>query len=1704
MYLLLIKKYKKPGRFRNLFLLLSLCWLLLPTQVFGQFLGNEWINYSQQYYKFPVTKTSIYHIDSTVLANAGIPLASFDARNLQLFFHGTQVPLYIPGEGDGVLNASDYIEFFGEANNGWLDSALYVNGTADMMNPAYSLFNDTSFYYITWNNSINNLRYTLETDIDFASYTPAPFYMYKVQQGGGLSYYDGEFIVDELYMPEYTAGEGYCSIYSGASSYSPAWTSTALNGFQNTIYTGTPVNSTLQVHVATCNNPNALSADHHHQITVAGILEVDSTNLEGYNFYQRRFTVNSTTLKAASEPFRVNFLNNLSSNTRNAFGYYELNMPQTFDLSSRTEQWMNLPDDPILTKSRLDITNYNAQSSTAWIFDLTNRKKITTVDNAGTLQALVPNDGNSSPKKLYLASDATVTNITQVVPVSTDITHYAQFRDFQSAEANKDYIIITHRSLWNSASLYENLRSYRYNTALVDVEELYDQFGFGIPKHPRSIQNFLKMTNNFWSTKPEHVFIIGKGIKHSFIRQNPTNYAKSLVPAIGIAPCDNMYSYNVTGNGTMYCAIGRLSASSDSIVIDYYNKVLNYEANQQLNPRPEWQKNVLHFSSDPSFQGYINGYKIIIEDTLFGGSVTSFVKNGAPSFLPGTADSIRSFLNDKGVSLVTVFGHSSGQGFDLNVDEPEQMENTGKYPWYIINGCLSGDLFQTTTLISERFVLNPEKGAIGFISSTSVGLAGILGSITSTLYQNIGVDDYYKTMGIAHKNAITDYVQFNPANSPTKINALNFQIHGDPSLKFNADSLPDIDLQVSNVSFDPPVVTMEMDSFKMKVIVTNLGRTITQPYTLTVTRDYPEPGVANAVYNFTRPSIYFKDTVEFYLPVSYGTSFGLNGFHIEADLPSFIVESSGNEFMNNMIDLNLNIISSDIVPVYPYKYAVIPRNHTLLKASTGDPFAPARNYKFQLDTTDLFNSPFLRETVINQSGGVVQWDPGMLLDSVAFDSAAYFWRVGVDSANTGNYYRFKESTFQFITGKYGWGQDHFFQFKDDSYTYIDYNRPARRFDFSPIYKELKVVTYPVPYPGDGNQYNTFFAIDGGIQESSGCPYGNKGIYVFVIDPITLQPWGTNYAGANPGHSFGNAPCRSRVEKYFLFNLGSTASQDSLADMLLNDVPPDYFIGAYTFTFSAPNFSNWSPNLIAAFTALGADSLATLQANSHTGPYIFYTRKGDPTSTQEVVGLDGTTPIELNVTLQNNWFYGTIYSELVGPASEWQSFHWQQHSIDADTSNDDEWVRIIGIQPNGTEDILIDNIQSSTTDIYSLNTLPGFDPTLHPYLKLMMYTRDDSTQTPAQINHWHVMYEGVPECALSPNLGWGYNGDTTYQGQNINFHVSIENIGDYDMDSLQIRYSIMDANNVMHDYYVIRDSLRVGDVLVDTFSISNNNFSGFNTFYVEANPFTSIWQPEQFHFNNIGTRNMMVNGDKLNPLLDVTFDGIHIMDGDIVSGKPLINIQLKDENSLRLLDDTAGFELYLKYPGSSNAVKINFTNPILTFYPAATAQNYAKIELRPDLSLQDGVYQLMIRARDKSGNQSGYGDSGIYDYKIKFEVVNHSTITNIFNYPNPFSTSTQWVFTLTGSEIPTEFTIRIMTISGVVVREITLDELGPIHIGNNISTFKWNGTDEYGDKLATGVYIYQVITKINGETIDHRTTSADKYFKNNFGKLYILR
>jgi len=87
-----------------------------------------------------------------------------------------------------------------------------------------------------------------------------------------------------------------------------------------------------------------------------------------------------------------------------------------------------------------------------------------------------------------------------------------------------------------------------------------------------------------------------------------------------------------------------------------------------------------------------------------------------------------------------------------------------------------------------------------------------------------------------------------------------------------------------------------------------------------------------------------------------------------------------------------------------------------------------------------------------------------------------------------------------------------------------------------------------------------------------------------------------------------------------------------------------------------------------------------------------------------------------------------------------------------------------------------------------------------------------------------------------------------------------------------------------------------------------------------------------------------------------------------------------------------------------------------------------------------------------------------------------------------------------------FKIQIFTVSGKVVKEITQDEIGPLRVGTHLTDYRWDGRDEYGGRLANGVYLYRLVAEEQtGEKIDKlRNAPADRFFKKDFGKLVILR
>ncbi|MCK9254180.1 MAG: hypothetical protein GX793_08115 [Bacteroidales bacterium] len=1650
--------------------------LVYTNYVYSQDSHTSWINYNQQYYKIQLSQDGLYRIPYANLLQAGIPVDNIDPRWIQIFFQGQEQYIYIHNEGtSGIFDPNSYIEFYGKRNKSKLDLGFY-DDPDNCVNPDYSMHSDTSAYFLTWNTSINNKRFKNVSQNNFEDYSVhAQEYCYKnIRNNYTSAFYWGS--TQNLF----SKGEGWFD-NAVINEETPRIKNINIPNF----YSG---NIDTYFEIAVAGVPASAvssSVPHHLKLEFLDEIRIDET-YTGYEFVRKNIVLKSSLLtNNISFKFTSNDITQTNIADRNAVSYINIKYPHTWNFENQNYFEFYLPKNNSAEKDYLEITNFNT-SSAVILYDLTNYERISLINDESILKTLV----NYSDTERFLA----LTNKTGVKSVDkiSKIGNGNKFIDYETQIKNANFIIITHSSLWAAAQEYANYRSSTgYDIALIDIDQLYNQYAWGVNKHPAAIRNFLKTLFDY-SDMERYVFLIGKSIHTRTIRNSPANYKECLVPSAGNPSSDNIFTLNFKDNNyyPIY-PIGRLAAYNQDNVKEYLKKIMQYESA----PTEEWMKTVLHFgggmnvNEQSAFAGYLNNYKNIIEDTLFGGKVSTFLKNSSEPIQITQSDSITNLINN-GATILTFFGHAHAGGFDQNIDLPQNYNNTGKYPFIIANSCFAGDIhLRDQGSISEIWINEKQKGAIAFLASIGDGIASYLNIYSTELYKNIAYKDYNKPLGLQIKNTIKNIIENYPQNTYLEVTCHETALHGDPALVINSHEKPDLTITADLIKFNPQEITTLVDSFELRIVIKNIGKATSNTFLLSINRTLPNGSVSE--YNIPIYGCNYKDTVYINLLVNRLVGPGLNKLHLFVDSGNQIDELNEN---NNQVNINFLIKTADLFPIYPYNYSIIPSKNASLIASTGDPFLSSINYLFQIDSTDLFNSPILQTKTINSSGGIVKWD----LPFELVENRVYFWRIAHEHANSDSVF-WKESSFVYIEGEEGWSQAHFFQYKENDFLFLDYDRPARK---------LKYVNYPkkLHCHNQGNYAENGFTIvrwtldnsyNNGLGANGNCGTADA-ILVVVIDPETILAWPSDYQ--HFGHR--NYPkCFSSAQENYYFSFSTDqVSLDSMNNMINNYVPDAHYLLIYSW--GNGNFSNWPTQLKQTFYDLGSLQIDNVADGN---PYIFFTKKGTISSTTETYGTFPLAKIDLYVDLYRDFDNGNMKSVKIGPAAEWKSFNWEYFSLE-NPEQDSVNIKVFGIDNFGNETQVMSPINPDNFEIFQLQDSINYQE--FPNLKLEFYSKDEINKTSAQLEKWQLKFKGVPETAIDPKFGFYFCCDTIQEGDDFKFSIATKNISDLDMDSLDVIYWVQNADN--ETIHTKRKKLRphpAQDILIDTFSYSSLGMKGMYSVWVEFNPInpqTGIYyQAEQHHFNNIANKYFFVQNDNINPLLDVSFDGRYIMNGEIISAKPEILIKLKDENKYLALNDTSLFRIYISELNTGVEKRIYFglqENPeeSIEWTPAILPDNSCEILYKP-IFKNDGIYKLRVQAVDVSGNESGKND-----YIIEFEIVNKPTITHLLNYPNPFSSSTRFVFELTGSEIPDELRIDIFTITGTLVKTIFLEEFGSIRIGKNISEYAWDGKDMYGDQLANGVYFYQVSIKLNGKDIELRNTEADKYFKKEIGKMYLLR
>jgi hypothetical protein len=1734
---------------KNKNILFAILFLVLGFGLFSQVTPgyfNRWINPNQKYFKIKIPKDGIYRLDSATLAStlssAGISLNFINPKNIQLFHRGQEIYPYIAGENDGVFNKNDYILFYAPKNSCREDSLLYnsywgtiVTPPYYLTNPYYSVINDSSTVFLTWNNSTNNLRLTLNTDTTYSSHNASPYY-YKEVYTPLYDYSFGPLNSVNQSDPRYQLGEGFiaASLVQTVSTALTLPTAFSYTSGPQALFTicVSGANDIAELvrndHVFTINYLDNLGT---HPLTPV------ADTLPAYCTRKYNYAVNTANFGPNTSVVVTNLPNPNTSNTDNVLNvnYISAFYPHQFNMLDSSHEKIYLPDDP-QGISELNITNFNGNSPV--LIDVTNHRLLTVTASGSNFLSLVPNSGGN--KVCYLADTSSITKITRILPVNRTSTPGTFANYFTAGVQDSVYIIVSHPKLMYTPGMhgvndYKNWRTSglgggNYNVIVASSEDISDQFGYGVDNNPISIRNFCKflIDTAIAASKrgPSNLFLMGKGIHPiDLVRGDayaPSFYAdKCMVPTWGNPAADILITQGLPGSVNLEPAIptGRLAAQNDGDILSYLSKV---ELHETQSDDSLWKRKAIHFiggnnhNDQVFFEACMGPCKNTFEDTLMGGTVYTFEKTTTAPTSVTTNDSVRQLIN-AGVSLITFFGHGSPTGFDENIDDPSTYNNSPRFPFVLANSCFTGDINSAVQLShSEIFTLAPNNhGGIGYVATVTEGVANYLVIYSQEIYKQFAYKNYGKSYGSSMKNTIRQIISRMPNGSAATPNdtiliytSLEMTLHGDPAVNSYGFTEPDYTLTNADVAFN---TTKYADSIGIKIIMTNLGKAIKQKYVVSLQRNFPNGDTAIWYKNVDAPL--YKDTLSFFIPLNYTKAVGKNDFFVTLDFGNLRQElSESNNTTTGAVSLFIK--GSDIEPVWPYKYAIVPNlANVILKASTADPFAPDTVYRFQVDTSDAFSN-LLVNTTVSAPGGVVSL-PVTLMNK---DSVVYFWRIRKDNDSA----EWKESSFQVLTGKYGWGQSHFHQFKNDQYQYVKYNKPARRFDFFNTVNSITVKNAICDYFPD--LYLNFTDVQFFYNENQERLWScaPDGWSIARFDPVTAKLIPTHTANIAPNQN-GNPPsptyydslgsCICDITTMSVTDFGNYDKckdydpnhiydyRDSLATFI-NLIPDSTPVLAYSVKYDVYNLP-LNDTLKNAFHKIGSSQIDNL---TDTTILIIFGKKGwPPGKAHEVISHTLHEKITLYDSLVPHFNNGYIASEIIGPCqnsdSAWGSLHWNFHHSPTDPfpSHDSIVVQLIGIDAAGHKTPIM-NFPDTMLNVSNLSSY--VDGRVYPYLQLIAYEADRTNNTPPQLTRWQVIFDQAPECAIHPPAGYSVKKNPVAEGEDYEVRFPIKNISDFTFnDSLLVTYSLQDAFRVNHPLpnKLKHKNFRPDSVIIDTVRLGTLGYSGSDALWIDVNPpGRPKYQGEQFHFNNIAQVSFDVNKDKINPMLDVTFDGIHILNGDIVSSKPVVLVSLKDENKFLALNDTSKFNVYLLSPGGTSEKRLNFNDNTLLFTPAQLPNNSCKINYHPVLT-QDGKYTLHVYSKDRSNNVSGQ-----FDYRIQFEVITKPSITEVLNYPNPFSTSTKFVFTVTGSEVPETFKIQIITITGKVVKEITREELGFIHIGRNITDYAWDGKDQYGDQLANGVYLYRVQTRLHDNEIDHMSTDADSYFKKGYGKMLLMR
>ncbi|MBN2280645.1 MAG: type IX secretion system sortase PorU [Candidatus Marinimicrobia bacterium] len=198
-------------------------------------------------------------------------------------------------------------------------------------------------------------------------------------------------------------------------------------------------------------------------------------------------------------------------------------------------------------------------------------------------------------------------------------------------------------------------------------------------------------------------------------------------------------------------------------------------------------------------------------------------------------------------------------------------------------------------------------------------------------------------------------------------------------------------------------------------------------------------------------------------------------------------------------------------------------------------------------------------------------------------------------------------------------------------------------------------------------------------------------------------------------------------------------------------------------------------------------------------------------------------------------------------------------------------------------------------------------------------------------------------------------------------------------------------------------------------------------------------------------------DSTGPKITLLKNNELFSDGGTVQGNDLLALRISDEHGINLTGKM----------GHTISLEFNENNDLQDLTSAFSydegSDTVGTIIIPLPERIEPGEHYIKAKAWDNANNSTAMNFSFSYSKSVSFQL------SHLFNYPNPFKNETQ--FTFFTSEV-CDYSITIYTVSGLKIKEFKNQLSEP----NGYNQIYWDGTDDFGDPMARGTYVFKILAK----------------------------